>query len=272
MIRQSLAHQLRPPLFPMAKTNPNSRNGSACPLLPAGWDVPPEFRERLGDEVGRQRLIHADGQLLLVLHSPPKAGEDHRTGRLFWRDREGRWKPTGLTHNEHAIGELLREYETLANEIDTLEDGANVAADYFEILTEVGPLIRSANNLLGVLEEARMIARKDRALLIVRDRAYTLTRRLDLMQHEANVNLDFVTAKRAEEQAEAIHHQSQAMYRLNLLAAFFVPLATFSAVFGMNLSNGLEGLDATMGPAPLYMLVAFGLGLGGVLALIVGRR
>jgi hypothetical protein len=255
----------------MAMATSDSRNGSACPLIPAGWNVPAEFRERLGDEVGRQRLIQADGHLLLVLHAPPKVGEDHRIGRLFWRDREGRWKPSGLTHSEHAIGELLREYESRANDIDTLEDGANVAADYFEVLTEVGPLIRAANNLLGVLEEARLIVRKDRALLIVRDRAYALTRRLDLMQHEAKTNLDFVIAKRAEEQAQAIHHQSRAMYRLNLLAAFFVPLATFSAVFGMNLSNGLEGIDATIGPAPLYTLVGIGLGLGGTLAFFVGK-
>lgn len=256
----------------MAKTPSDSQRGSSCPLLPPGWNVPDEFRERLGDDVGRQRVMQSGGQMLLVLHAPPRSGEDYRTGRLFWRDGEGRWKPQGLTHSDHAIGELLREYETRADEVDTLEDEANATADYFDVLTELGPLARSANNLLSVLEEARVIAKKDRALLILRDRAYALTRRLSLLQHEAQTTINFLSARRAEEVAEAARHQSDAAYRLNVLAALFFPLATISAVLGMNLSNGLEAFDAAEGPLTLYLVVGFGLALGGVLALIVARR
>lgn len=256
----------------MANPPPNAPRGHACPLLPPGWDVPAEFRERLGDEVGRQRVIQADGQLLLVLHAPPRSGEDYRVGRLFWRNRDGRWKPQGLTHNNHAIGELLHEYESRVNEIDTLEDDANESADYFEILTEVGPLIRSANNLLGVLEESRTLAKKDRALLLLRDRAYALTRRLDLIQHEAQTTINYLTARRAEEQAEAVRHQTASAYRLNILAAFFFPVATISAIFGMNLRNGLEGFDDDWGPLTMGLLVGGGFALGLVLAFLVTRK
>ena len=33
----------------------------AEPLLPEAWEVPPEFRDRLGEEAGRQRVMEADG-------------------------------------------------------------------------------------------------------------------------------------------------------------------------------------------------------------------
>lgn len=241
-------------------------------LLPTDWQVPDDVRDRIGDEAGRQRLLAADGHLVLVLHSPPRQGEDHRVGRFFWRDRDGRWRPAGLKHGSHAIGELLDEYEALANEIDSLEDSAASAADYFAILSSVHPLIRSANNLLGVLEEARNQVPKDRSLILLRDRAYALSRRLDLMQHEAKTNIDYSVAQRAEEQALAAHHQMRAAYRLNVLAAFFFPMTTMGAVFGMNLSNGLEGWDTASGPAPIAALVGLALAAGVGLALLVARR
>ncbi|TWT95276.1 hypothetical protein Pla108_34200 [Botrimarina colliarenosi] len=255
----------------MANSLSAPRLGNACPLLPPSWDVPKEFRERLGDDVGRQRMVQADGHLLLVLHAPPRSGEDHRVGRLFWRNPQGQWKPAGLTHSEPAIAELLSEYERMATEIDTLEDGAAAAEDYFDILTELGPMTRSANNLSTVLEESRLVADDDRLLLLMRDRAYALVRRLDLMQKEAKTSLDFVVARRAEEQAESARHQAAAAHRLNLLVAFFFPLATLAAVLGMNLSNGLEQVDVATAPAPLLVVSGLALALGGVLAWLVSR-
>ena len=43
-------------------------------LIPAIWTVPEVFRERLGRRIGRQRMMFADGHLLLVLHAPPVSG------------------------------------------------------------------------------------------------------------------------------------------------------------------------------------------------------
>ena len=42
-------------------------------LLPAPWQVPSVFRERMGTQVGRQRSMVADGHLLLVLHGASEA-------------------------------------------------------------------------------------------------------------------------------------------------------------------------------------------------------
>jgi len=52
-------------------------------ILPPGWQVPQEFRTRLGANVGRQRPMLADGHLLLVLHAPPKPEDQVRVGRFF---------------------------------------------------------------------------------------------------------------------------------------------------------------------------------------------
>ena len=54
-------------------------------ILPAVWQVPQEFRDRLGDRAGRQRAMAADGHLLLVLHRPPGPEDAERSGRFFWR-------------------------------------------------------------------------------------------------------------------------------------------------------------------------------------------
>ena len=68
-------------------------------ILPAAWDVPQRFRDRLGQQPGRQRAMLADEHLLLVLHAPPKPGDVGRVGRYFWRKPDGTW-----TSNELGIG------------------------------------------------------------------------------------------------------------------------------------------------------------------------
>jgi len=42
-------------------------------ILPTSWDIPQSIRRRLGNRVGRQRSMSADGHLLLVMHAPPDA-------------------------------------------------------------------------------------------------------------------------------------------------------------------------------------------------------
>jgi hypothetical protein len=55
-------------------------------------------------------------------------------------------------------------------------------------------------------------------------------------------------------------------HRLNLLAAFFFPIATLSAVFGVNLKHGLEDF-----PPPLLFIgvIALSLVFGGILTAFV---
>ena len=76
-------------------------------ILPPTWVVPPAIRERLGDKVGRQRAMTADGHLLLVLHKPPKAGDNERQGRFFWRSPEGNWLSSDLGPGPAGLAQHL---------------------------------------------------------------------------------------------------------------------------------------------------------------------
>lgn len=256
----------------MPKPTEKKKQPVAEPLLPAGWGVPQAFRDRLGDEAGRQRLMEADGHLLLVLHAPPRAGDPYRRGRLFWRSDEGLWKPQSLTHEKHAIGELIDEYDALADEIEQQDHDSSTAEDYFAILTALNPLVRAAHNLHAVVQEGRQAAPEDRKLILLRDRAYSLTRRLELLQQDSKNTLDFVIARRAEQQAESSRGQARAAHRLNLLAALFFPLATLTSLFGVQFAHGLESYDAANAPWPFLALVAVGLVLGAILAAFIGRK
>lgn len=244
----------------------------AEPLLPRAWDVPAEFRARLGDEAGRQRLMQADGHLLLVLHARPSPGQATRFGKTFWRKPSGEWKPVAMNHNQHPVDELLDDYQRMLDSLDRDEGDAHAAADYFDLLTALTPLVRSLHNLSAVLQEARGACREDRGLILVRDRAYGLSRRAELLQQDTRNTLDFVIARRAEEQAESARRQAGAAHRLNVLAALFFPVATLTAVFGMNLDHGLEAWNDRHAPLPLLAVLGGGLAAGAVLAAFVTRR
>lgn len=237
-------------------------------LLPASWEVPAVFRERLGDDVGRQRAMTAEGHLLLVLHAPPRPDQDERQGRFYWRKPDGTWTPKGMTHGQLAVGELLTEYERAIDEIDQAEDVASAAAEYFTILTALNPLARASRHLHDALQEARQAVPKDRQLIVLRDRAYNLSRRAELLYSDAKSALDFAIARRGEEQAAASERMAVASHRLNLLVAFFFPLATLCAIFGMEIRHGLDQYDP---PGPMVAIVGIGLMLGILLTLFVMR-
>lgn len=237
-------------------------------LLPASWELPAAIRERLGDDVGRQRAMVADGHLLLVLHAPPQPDQDERQGRFYWRKPDGTWTPKGMTHGQLALGELLTEYERAIDDIDHAEDVASAAAEYFAILTAINPLVRSTRNLHDALQEARQAVPKDRQLIVLRDRAYNLSRRAELLYNDAKAALDFAIAKRGEEQAAASERMAVASHRLNLLVAFFFPLATLCAIFGMELRHGLEQFEP---PGPVIAIIGAGLLLGLVLMMFMTR-
>ncbi|MBT6847133.1 MAG: hypothetical protein HOA14_06915, partial [Planctomycetaceae bacterium] len=93
-------------------------------LIPNDWDVPASFRQRLGTEIGRQRLMVADEQLLLVLHAPPEANDKTRKGRLFWRDVLGEWSSSESSEGIQTIQLHLESFEAVIDELDQLEDTA----------------------------------------------------------------------------------------------------------------------------------------------------
>lgn len=243
-----------------------------CSLLPASWNIPGEFRRRLGDQPGRQRMMTAEGHLLLVLHAPPSADTADRDGRFFWRDTAGAWTPSGASPAQPGLGDLLQEYEQAMDSLQDDEDDANTAREYFDLLNRLNPMVRSARNLHQVIQEAREAAPEDRQLINWRDRAYVISRSAELLHNDAKNALDFAVAARAEDEAAATRRVETAAYRLNVLVACFFPTATLAAIFGANLNHGLTDYDEKYGPMPMLVILGVGLLAGLILAKFITRK
>ena len=231
-------------------------------ILPLLWEVPQEFRDRLGERVGRQRAMFCEGHLLLVLHRPPREGEADRKGRFFWLSPDGTWASSDPQGGVNALRRHLDEYAELVQELDQREECAVGAEDLFGVLGVLAPVHRAARHMHETLQQARKMCPKDRDLLCLRDRAYAIERAAELLYQETKNSLDLAVAKKAEEQAASSLQMSVSAHRLNLLVAFFFPIATLSALFGVNLDHGLEHFSA---PWPFLGVICTGLVLGFVL-------
>jgi len=240
-------------------------------LLPADWSVPAALRNRLGTIAGRQRMLDGDGHLVLVLHAPPAADDTQRRGRFFWRAPDGTWRAAPKAERVATLEQHLGEYRAAIEQLEQAEDVAREARDYFELLDRLAPLTRATRNMYETLQQAREAVREDRQLIVARDQAYDLTRRTDLLYADAKNGLDFAVAWQAEQQAESSYQMSVATHRLNLLVAFFFPIATLMTVFGANLRHGLEGWDQSSAPLPLAATLAAGLFCGFLLTGFVTR-
>ncbi len=235
-------------------------------ILPPGWDVPQEFRDRLGSKVGRQRAMFADDHLLLVLHAPPAPDQDERQGRFFWRKPDGTWISDQLGTGPDAVTKHLDEYAGRIDALDRQDEKATQSHEHFAILEALAPLHRAARNMHTVLQDARKQCPGAREIIDLRDRAYEIERNAELLTTDSKNALDFLMARQAEAQAEAGNRMAVAAHRLNLLAAFFFPLATLCAIFGMEVRHGLEYL-----PAPYLFIgvILVGLLFGAVLTVFV---
>jgi hypothetical protein len=212
--------------------------------LPPSWQVPERFRQRLGREAGRQRAMAHDGHLLVVLHELPSPDDHGRRAALFWRDPGGAWRsapgPGGLS----ALYALVAAFSGALDALERRLEAARGATELFEVLHEAGPLVRTTRNLLRSLQEAREAAPDDRDLIALRDEAGDNERAADLVAAEAKNRLDYVIAKRSEEQAATADRIARSSHRLNLLAALFFPVTALGSILGMNLPHGLERFGA----------------------------
>jgi len=245
-------------------------------LLPHDWQVPAKFAKRLGDDVGRQRVMDAEGHLLLVLHEPPAVGTAQRVGRLFWRDTEGSWRSKPLGDGVQALKRHVADFGERADVLEKLCLEADSAEAYYQLLRAIVPMHRTVRHLHAVLQEARELAPEDRDLINLRDRAGEIERALELLHGDAQNGLDFTVAHQAEKQSQRTYEMAVAAHRLNLLAATFFPLATLSAIFGAifammhaNEEHGLHNVDT-----PLLFWVAMGAAIvGGVfLGFVIARK
>ncbi len=209
-------------------------------VLPATWDLPAEIRQRVGEKAGRQRVMIADGHLLLILHRPPKHNDTDRAGRFIWRKPDGAWQASDLGSGSQVLSRHLTEFADVIERYDQQEDDATGIADYYSILEGMSPVHRAVRNLHTALQEAREKNPTDRDLINSRDRAYELERTADLLVTDVRNALEFATARKTEEQAAAAHQMATSAHRLNMFVGFFFPIAALTAIFGTNLSHPLE--------------------------------
>ena len=226
-------------------------------LLPNQWDVPASFRQRLGTKIGRQRLMVADEQLLLVLHAPPGAKEKMRKGRLFWRDVLGEWSSSEPSEGTQTIQSHLESYEAVIDELDRLEEAASTADRYFQILERLLPLERSTIHQYEVLQEARKECPNCREIIDFRDRAYVIKRTAELLLAATRNSMNLIVVKRAEEHAKASHKMTVSAYRLNILAAFFFPVITVTAILGLDMLRVLQVFGIRLAPDTAAKVVPF---------------
>lgn len=234
-------------------------------LLPADWDVPASIRDRLGQTVGRQRVIDEGGHLLVIVHRVPAPEKDERRGCLAWREPGGRWRAVDGREGRLALRETIDAYAaTLARLDERLEHNPDID-EHFEILETLAPIARAARHLHATLQDARERCRSDRGVIDLRDLAYGVERRAELLAGDARFSLDRALARSTHEQAQASRRGAEATDRLNRMAAVFLPLGTGAAILGMNVQTGLETLPP---PWPLAVFLLAGL----VSGLLLSRR
>ncbi|HMP78691.1 MAG TPA: CorA family divalent cation transporter [Pirellulaceae bacterium] len=235
-------------------------------LIPSVWEIPDYFHRRLGDRPGRQRAMFENGHLLLVLHEPPALGTKSRQARLFYRKPDGTWLTNVHGGGLAGLQKHLDDFEQAIEQIDAREDHARSADDYFSLVEQTLPLRRSASNLHATLDEARKQVPDARELINFRDQAYDIARSAELLSEAIDAGARMAQIRRAEEQSEHSRRMAQSAHRLNLLAAFFFPLATLATVFGMQLHSGLNHIPS---PGPFVAVCAVGVAFGAVIFALV---
>jgi len=212
--------------------------------IPHNWDVPKVFRDRFGTRAGRQRVMQADGHLMIILHDLPRAGSDPQA-RLYWRKPDGSWKSSASSAtNVNALRAHIEEFVATIDALEARAASATRAKDWFSILHEVAPLHRTVHGQAATLQEARDLAKNDRELIAIRDTAQENERAVELLTTHARAGLDFTIAQNAENSVKATDHVVQSQHRLNLIAATFLPLTALGALLGTNLTSGLERWNA----------------------------
>jgi hypothetical protein len=236
-------------------------------FIPKSWSLPESIRVRLGDKLGRQRLMDEDGHLLLLLHEPPTPADNEiRKPAVFWRTPEGQWKSAPSGGGLAALQAHLAAYRTMVANLDEAVEQARVATEFFEVMRDINPLLRSARNLLGVMEEARKARSAERRLIVLRDEAVEIERAAELIANEAKSGMEFALAVSGEAQAREAIAANREARRLNRLVAFFFPLATLVAIFSMNRPSLLLQYDGVI------VVLLLGVALGVMVRALISKH
>lgn len=207
------------------------------------WSLSPAIERRLGaDSYGAQRVIHEDGQLLLILHEPPTASGpgSERRHAVFLRERGGAWLHEGREGGERGLLKLVDAYAAALAGMEKQHEQAQDTQALFNLMGPLIPLARAASNMQAALQSARQAEPDDALLIDQRDRAVDIARGFELLLADTRMALDYRLARAAEEQAQATAQVTRAQHKLNTIAALTFPLMALGAAFGMNLHSGAE--------------------------------
>ena len=202
--------------------------------LPDHYEIEHELREQLSGRPGHQRCVVGHDELLLVLHEVPEVGIPEREAIFFWRRQDGRWlQPGGPGIDE--LESLLERYACAIDENEEILEETKSTEQVFKILRHAGPLSRSTRNIVQALEQGLAQEPDDKEIRELRDRARELERASELLQADARETLIYWQAEASEEHAKASGRLGDILFKLNLVAGFFLPLVALGGLFGMNL-------------------------------------
>ena len=160
-----------------------------------------------------------------------------------------------------GFAELIHHWQAYQKQLDLIEDevdGAPDAGAFYHALKAILPLERAARNGASVMQLLREKVSADKKLIALRDAAYEVTRQAELLQLECRAGLDFSMAQEAEKQSKYDGQVAKMGNRLNLIAAFFLPLTALASLFGMNLESGIDGRNTLY----FYLVLIVGLAIG----------
>ncbi|MBA4149125.1 MAG: hypothetical protein H0X66_13510 [Verrucomicrobia bacterium] len=238
-------------------------------LLPHQWEVPEIFRTRLGDRAGRQRMMSAEGHLLIILHKVPEPGNPERDSIFFWRSPKGEWRSTERGAGAAALNDLFEDWRKVADQLEDQMQETPSAQNFFTVVQRTTALLRSIRNTHRALQEARDEFPEERSVLLARDTAGELERTIELLHTDAQHGMEYMIAKQSEEQSLQAHQLVVTGHRLNLLVALFLPLTAIGSMFGMNLIHGLEEWRA---PWTFWVVLILGLAVGAVLMVMLTAK
>jgi len=238
-------------------------------VIPKAWELPQIFRNRLGQDVGRQRLMSEEGQLLAVMHELPKK-EDRglRKPVLFWVNDVEEWKSMPRSGGKASLKQHVQDYLDKALALDTRLDkmGDETAEEIHDVIDAATPMLRAVRNMANVMKDLRNALPNDREVLAIRDMSVEAERATDLLLADAKSSLDFIIAKNASKQAIEAQKATNEAQKLNRLAALFFPLVTLASLFGMNAPSEVLGFPGS------FVVILAGLILGGILWMVLGKK
>ncbi|MFD0896092.1 hypothetical protein KBB96_01265 [Luteolibacter ambystomatis] len=203
-------------------------------FLPTQFDCEPILMDQISNRPGHQRCMVGDGELLLVAHEVPVVGRSDREALFFWKRRDGKWIGPDGKPGLLALEQLLDRYSDAIDAHAAVVDEADTASEIFGILRHAGPLARASRNLVQSLNQVLDVDQDDRVIRALRDRAVDIERAAELLHADTRLTLEFWQAERSEQQSLAADKLNRIVFRLNLLAGFFLPLVALGGLFGMN--------------------------------------